>query len=284
VPIPALRTSRSAPRSATPPRAPGQSWARAVAALAPVLRLALGAALALPGGAALPAQAAEARVAVAANFTAATHRLAAAFERESGHRLIASFASTGTLYAQIRNGAPYDVFLSADMERPRLLESEGLGVAGTRFTYAVGRLALWSAQPGLALDDGAVLRGDAVRRLAIANPKTAPYGSAARQVLEHMGLWEALQGRLVQAENIAQTYQYVVTGNATVGFVALAQLEAAQPASAWWLPPAGWYAPIEQQALLLRRGADNAAARAFLAYLRGPAARATLAALGYGAP
>ena len=269
-----------------PPSAPAVLRPAAAPARLPALRLGLlllGLGLGL--GALPPAApAAEVRVAVAANFAAATHRLAVDFERESGHRVVASFASTGTLYAQIRHGAPYDAFLAADAERPRLLEREGLGVPGTRFTYATGRLALWSAQPGLVGGSGDVLRSGAVRTLAIANPRTAPYGAAARQVLERMGLWEALQGRLVQGENIAQAYQYVASGNATLGFVALAQVQAGGVAADHWLPPTEWYAPIAQQALLLQRGAGNAAARAFLAFLRGAQARAVIEALGYGAP
>jgi molybdate transport system substrate-binding protein len=248
---------------------------------------ALLAALAGLAASALPARADEVRVAVAANFTAATRRLAAEFRLETGHVLVPSFASTGTLYAQIRHGAPYAMFLAADARRPALLEAEGLGVPGTRFTYARGRLALWSATPGLLRDGPQALRGD-FRALAIADPRTAPYGAAAQQVLRRLGLWEALQGRIVQGENIAQAYQYVASGNATLGFVALAQLRAAQPQAdaqgEVWLPPEDWYAPIEQQALLLRRGAAEPAARAFLDFLRGARARAVIEALGYGLP
>jgi molybdate transport system substrate-binding protein len=244
-------------------------------------RLLLAAALLL-GFAAAPAAADEVRAAVAANFAGAVRRIAPAFERETGHRLIASFASTGTLYTQIRNGAPYDVFLAADERRPALLERDGDAVPGTRFTYALGRLALWSATPGLAGQGAALLERGDFRALAIANPVTAPYGAAAQQVLEHLGLWQRLQPRLVRGENIAQAYAFVASGNAPLGFVALAQVQDAAPAPAdIWLPPPDWYQPIVQQAVLLRRGAANPAARDWLAYLRKPAARATLIALGY---
>ncbi len=250
-----------------------------------VLAAVLLALLALRLPAAAPASAGEVRAAVAANFTRAAQRLAQGFEQESGHRVIASYGSTGTLYAQIRNAAPYDVFLAADERRPALLERAGDAVPGTRFTYAVGRIALWSATPGRASAGAALLEGGDFRALAIANPKTAPYGAAAQQVLAHLGLWERLQPRLVQAENIAQAYQFVASGNASLGFVALAQLQdpAVAPVNAadYWLPPAQWYRPLVQQAVLLRHGADNAAARAWLAYLRGPAARDVITALGY---
>ncbi|HKI97421.1 MAG TPA: molybdate ABC transporter substrate-binding protein [bacterium] len=226
----------------------------------------------------------EVRVAVAANFTTAMRRLAAEFQQESGYALSASYASTGTLYAQIRHGAPFDVFLAADVRRPHLLELDGLGVSGSRFTYAVGRLALWSAKPGFMHGSEQVLNNGGFRALAIANPRTAPYGAAAQQVLQHLGLWAPLQGRIVQGENIAQTYQYVASGNAALGFVALSQLKAAHPHADAWLPPEGWYRPIEQQALLLRHGAQSPAARAFLTFLRGPRARRVIETLGYGLP
>jgi len=225
-------------------------------------------------------------VAVAANFIAAARAVAAGFERAGGDRVRLSFGSTGNLYAQIRNGAPFAVFLSADARRPRLLEAAGLAVPGTRFTYALGRLVLWSADPGLIRGSGAVLRSGRFRHLAIADPRTAPYGSAARAVLERLGLWRRMRPRLVIGENIAQAFQFVASGNAELGFVALSELPSAHgphPGSRWRVPQR-LYPPIRQQAVLLRRAADDPAARAFLAYLRGPAARRAIRAHGYGLP
>lgn len=233
------------------------------------------------------ADADEVRVAVAANFAQTLTALAEAFTAATGHRVLASTASTGKHYAQIRNGAPFEVFLAADAERPARLEAEGLSVPGTRFTYAVGRLVLWSPRPGYVDADGAVLNQEAFRHLAIANPKTAPYGDAARQVLTHLGLWDSLQARLVRGENVGQAFQFIASGNAELGFVALAQIQ--YPGSpvdgSRWLPPADWYAPLLQQAVLLPRGRDHAAARALLAFLRGsPVARQIIEAHGYALP
>ncbi|MFL6624360.1 MAG: molybdate ABC transporter substrate-binding protein [Sulfurifustis sp.] len=220
--------------------------------------------------------------AVAANFTPAMQRLARDFERRSGHHLIPSPGATGALYAQIRNGAPFDIFLAADRESPRRLEQDGLSVAGTRFTYAVGRLALWSAQPGMVDANGDVLRQGVPGRIAIANPKTAPYGAAAVQTLRRLGLWERLAPRLVQGENITQTFQFVRTGNAAFGFVALAQIRAlpAQTGS-YWLVPAELHEPLAQDAVLLKRGINNIGARAFLEYLRSAPAKSVIEELGY---
>jgi molybdate transport system substrate-binding protein len=220
------------------------------------------------------------RVAVAANFTAAMKRIAAGFERVSGDRVLVSFGSTGSLYAQIRNGAPYDLFLAADERRPRLLEGEGAAVPGSRFTYAVGRLVLWSAQTGLVDRRGAVLGHGSFTHLAIANPKTAPYGAAAEQVLRHLGLWEKLQPRIVRGENIAQTYQFTATGNAQLGMVALS--EARNSGGSRWDIPQNLYTPIRQQAVLLVRGRDNPTARALLAYLKSDAGRRVIHSFGYG--
>lgn len=230
-----------------------------------------------------PAEAAEVRVAVAANFTTAMKRIAARFEASTGERVVSSFGSTGTLYAQICNGAPFDVFLAADKRRPRLLEENGDAVAGTRFTYAVGRLVLWSARPGYVDDAGQVLKAGSFAHLAMANPKTAPYGAAAEQVLKDMGLWQRLQPRLVQGSNVAQTEQFVATGNAELGFVALAQVKGAADGASGseWLVPHTLYRPIEQQAVLLKRGRHNAGARAFIAYLKGAQARSVIEKLGY---
>jgi molybdate transport system substrate-binding protein len=232
-----------------------------------------------------PAHAAEVSVAVAANFTAPLEKLAAAFAKESGHHLVISSGSSGKLYLQITAGAPFEVLLSADSERPLRLEKEGLAVAGTRFTYAIGKLVLWSREPGFVDPAGAVLAGGSFRHLAIPNPDIAPYGAAARQVLQGLDLWQKLGPRIVQGEDIGQTYQFLATGNAELGFVALSQIRAAgEPRGSLWIVPAERYRPIEQQAVLLARGKDNPAARAFLDFLRGAPARALIQEFGYGLP
>ncbi len=227
--------------------------------------------------------AAEVRLAVAANYTGTMQVLAQRFEAQSGHRLRVSYGSTGKLYAQIEHGAPFDVFLAADRRRPRLLEAQERAVAGSRFTYARGRLALWSAG-ALPVTGPETLRRGGFAHLAIANPATAPYGLAAKQVLQKLALWKALQGRLVRGENIAQTYHFVDSGGAELGFVALSQLRGngARPKGSAWSVPADLYAPIEQQAVLLNRGRDNPAARAFLRFLKGAQAQAVNARFGYG--
>ncbi len=223
------------------------------------------------------------RVAVAANFAPTLKRLADDFIAQTGHRLLISSASTGKHYAQIRNGAAFDVFLAADTARPKRLEVEGHAVTGSRFDYALGRLVVWL--PGLdAVDDArAALIDPQVRRLAIANPRLAPYGLAARQVLEAWGLWSEVQPRLVRGENVGQAFQFVATGNAQAGLVALSQLLGldASARGAYREIAAGLYAPIRQQAVLLRAGP---AAESFLAYLRAPRARAIIGAAGYALP
>jgi molybdate transport system substrate-binding protein len=229
------------------------------------------------------ARAADVHVAVAANFAAPMHRIARAFEEHTGHRALIALGATGALYAQVRQGAPYGVFLSADEATPRRLEAEGLGVPGTRLTYAVGRLVLWSARPGRVDDAGAVLREAAFRRLAVANPKLAPYGAAALEAMSRLGVLESLRPRLVQGENIAQTYQFVASGNAELGFVALSQVQADGriASGSGWLVPSSLHAPLRQDAILLSPGRDNPAARALLAFLRSDAARALIRAHGY---
>jgi molybdate transport system substrate-binding protein len=218
----------------------------------------------------------EAHVAVAANFAVPARQLAQAFGAGTGHKLILSNGSTGKLYAQIRSGAPFDVLLSADEETPRRLEAEKLAVPGSRFTYAVGRLAF--IHPGQHRVDEQVLRRQGFRRLAIANPKLAPYGAAAKQTLEKLGLWEAMQPKLVQGENIAQTFQFVATGNADAGFVALSQIDRGAP---HWLVPEGLHAPLRQDAVLVSRGARNPAASGFLEYLKSAPARERIRSHGY---
>lgn len=229
------------------------------------------------------AWAGEVRLAVAANFTAPMRKIAQAFERETGHKAVLAFGSTGHFYAQVRNGAPFQVLLAADAETPRRLEADKLGVPGSRFTYATGRLVLWSRQPGLVDDRGEVLRSGRVARLAIANPKVAPYGAAAVEAMQALGVWTALQSRLVQGENIAQAHQFVATGNAPLGFVALSQVSADGRLSegSAWIVPASLHAPIRQDALLLLPGQGQPAALALLAFLQGPQARALMRAHGY---
>lgn len=223
-------------------------------------------------------------VAVASNFREPAAALAEAFETETRYPVLLSVASTGKLYAQIVNGAPFDVFLAADRVRPERLEADGRGAPGTRFTYALGGLVLWSRDPLLAdRDCRAALEADGNWRLAIANPELAPYGLAAQSFLEHEGLWERLGPRLVYGENIAQALHFVATGNARLGLIAASQAgDERLPAAtcAWRVPPA-LHAPIEQQAILVTRAADNEAARAFLDYLRGAAGRALIERFGY---
>ncbi|MDD3449969.1 MAG: molybdate ABC transporter substrate-binding protein [Gammaproteobacteria bacterium] len=234
--------------------------------------------------AATGARAGEVSVAVAANFKATLEEVGAAFTRATGHQVLASSGSTGKLYTQITQGAPFAVLLAADSARPERLEREGHAVAGSRFTYAVGRLVLWSPDPDRVDAEGAVLRDPGLQRLAIANPRSAPYGAAAQEVLEGLGLWDALQPRLVRGENIGQTFQFVASGNAPLGFVALAQVRAGGQPGSQWLVPQALHAPIEQQAVLLGSGANNPAARAFLDYLRGPEAVAIIERYGYDVP
>jgi molybdate transport system substrate-binding protein len=230
-----------------------------------------------------PAVAAEVHVAVAANFAAPMQRIARAFEEQTGHRALIALGATGALYAQARHGAPYGVFLAADETTPRRLETDGLGVPGTRFTYAVGRLVLWSPRPGLVDDAGGVLREGRIQRLALANPKLAPYGAAAVDVMTRLGVLEALRPRLVQGENIAQAYHFVASGNAELGFVALSQVQTDGriTAGSAWLVPQSLHAPLRQDAILLAAGRDNPAARALLEFLRGETARALIRAHGY---
>lgn len=238
--------------------------------------------LALPAlatAAAPPARAAEVRVAVAANFTDAAKDIAASFEQATGHRVVYSFGSTGQLYTQITQSAPFEVFLAADQERPAKAIEAGHGVPGTRFTYATGRLVLYSRDAG-RVTGPEVLREGAFTRLAIANPATAPYGTAALETLAAMGVQEALAARLVRGNNIAQAYQFVATGNAELGFVALSQVIGHPQGSRWIVPPS-LHRPIAQDAVLLQAGAGNPAARAYLAFLRGPRASEIKARFGY---
>jgi molybdate transport system substrate-binding protein len=227
--------------------------------------------------------AAEAQVAVAANFAEPMKALAALLEKTTGHTLKISTGASGAIYTQIRNGAPFDAFLSADNERPERLEQDGLAQPGTRFTYATGRLVLWSAKAGRVDDQGAVLRAADLGKVAFANPRTAPYGAAAVQVIQQLGLSAAITPKLVQGESIGQTFAFVTTGNADVGFVALSQvLEGGRlKAGSMWVIPQTLYEPLRQDAVLLKRGAGNEAARALLQLLKSADGQALIRAAGY---
>jgi molybdate transport system substrate-binding protein len=229
------------------------------------------------------ASAEDVQVAVAANFTAPMQAIAAAFEQDTGHKVRLAFGSSGKFYAQIRNGAPFQVLLSADDETPARLEREGMAVPGTRFTYAVGRLALWSAQAGAVDARGEVLKQGGYAHLAIANPKLAPYGAAAIEVLKNRGLLEAVQPKFVQGENIAQTWQFVASGNAELGFVALSQVtrDGKLTGGSAWIVPGDLHTPIRQDAVILAAGKGNTAARALMAYLKGEKAKAVIRTYGY---
>ena len=232
------------------------------------------------------AQADEVRVAVAANFATPLKTLAAEFEKDTGHTLALSAGATGKLYAQIKSGAPFDVFLSADDETPARLEKEGDAVAGSRFTYAVGRLMLWSAQPNTVDAQGAVLKTGNFKHLALAAPHLAPYGAAAVQTMTQLGLLAALTPRFVQGESIGQTYSFVGSGNAELGFVALSQVFENGKISkgSGWIVPASLHEPLRQDAVLLVRARDKVAARALLTFLKSEKARGLIRAFGYETP
>ncbi len=248
----------------------------------PVLGLALSTAL-LP-----TAQASEVSVAVAANFTGPMKDIAAAFAEDTGHEARTAFGSSGKFFAQINNGAPFEVFLSADAATPARLAEDGMTVPDTLFTYALGTLVLWSSNPEqIPTGDGAaVLKAGDFRKLAIANPKTAPYGAAAIATMQALGVEEAMTPKFVQGENIAQTYQFVSTGNAEVGFVALSQVikDGEIGEGSGWRVPGDMHEPIRQDAVLLKRGADNPVATALMEYLQGERAQGIMRAYGYHPP
>jgi molybdate transport system substrate-binding protein len=227
-----------------------------------------------------PARAAEVKVAVAANFTEPVKEIGAMFEKATGHKPIFSFGPTGGFYNQITQAAPFEVFLAADDTTPAKTIKEGYGVAGTSYTYATGKLVLFSKTEGLTLGEQALKDGK-FAKLSIANPKTAPYGLAAVETMQKLGVYEALKGKIVEGNNIAQAYQFVDTGNAEVGFVAYSQV-ALKPGGSRWVVPASMHNLIAQDAVLLKTGADNEAAKAFLAFLKGPEARKVIEKYGYG--
>ena len=241
--------------------------------------LTLTAALALSAA----AQAEVVQIAVAANFTAPARALAEIFARTTGHEAKLSFGATGAFYTQIKNGAPFDILLAADDERPIRLEKEGDTVPGSRFTYAIGQLVLWSAKPGFVDGEGAVLKGGNFNKIAIANPKLAPYGAAAVETMDKLGLAAALTPKLVTGESIGQTYNFIATGNAELGFVALAQvLDGGKLKSgSMWVVPAKYHAPIIQDAAILKRAAANPAAKAWMALMRSPNTQDFIRSYGY---
>ena len=226
------------------------------------------------------------RVAVAANFYPLMQRMAVQFEKDTGHQTVLSSGASGKFYEKIKNGAPFDVLLSADDETPARLLKEGDAVAGTAFTYAIGKLILWSPNANAVDAQGAVLKTGKFRHLAIANPKTAPYGTAAVEFMTQLGILNTLRPRLVQGENIAQAYQFVATGAAEIGFVAYSQVikDGKIGSGSGWLVPASAYTPIRQDAVLLNKGKNATAARALLDYLKGQKATAIIQASGYDLP
>ena len=230
------------------------------------------------------AGAAEVQVAVAANFTVPMKEIAAAFEQETGHKVSAAYGATGKFYAQITNGAPFEVLLAADDATPTKLVKEGAAVAGTQFTYAIGTLVLWSAKPGFIDDQGQVLAAGNFQRLAIANPTVAPYGAAAVEVLSGLGLLATVEPRFVTGENIAQTFQVVSTGNAELGFVALSQVmkDGKIADGSAWVVPGKLHEPIRQDAVILEKGKGKPGAIDLMEYLRGDKARAVIKSFGYG--
>jgi molybdate transport system substrate-binding protein len=232
---------------------------------------------------AIPAMATEINVAVAANFTAPMKQIAAAFEKETGHKVALSFGASGKFYAQIKNGAPFQLFLSADDEKSLLLVKDGLAIADSRFTYAIGTLVLWSAKPGFVDAKGEVLGKDHFSKLAIANPKLAPYGVAAIEVLTKQGILKTVTPKFVQGENISQTFQFVSTGNAELGFVALSQVmkDGKISTGSAWIVPGMLHSPIRQDAVLLAPGKDSAAAKALLDYLKSDKSKKIIRSYGY---
>jgi molybdate transport system substrate-binding protein len=237
-------------------------------------------------GAVASANAGEVNAAVAANFTEPVKQIVESFQKDTGHTVKLSFGSSGKFYSQIKEGAPFDVFLAADEKNPKLLEKEGLAVEGTRFVYALGKLVLWSPQPGYVDDKGYVLRKGNYNKIAYADPKLAPYGLAAKETLDDMGLWSVVQSKMVTGESITQTYQFAATGNAEMAFIALSQItkDGKVTEGSWWLVPAHMYNPIKQAAVQLSGAKDKTAAQAFMAYLKSDKAVSIIRSFGYELP
>lgn len=232
--------------------------------------------------AAFGARADEVSVAVAANFTAPMKQIAVDFEKDTGHKLVAAYGATGKFYAQIKNGAPFEVLLSADDETPTKLVKENAAVAGSQFTYAIGTLVLWSAKPAIVDSKGQVLKNGGFDHLALANPKLAPYGTAAVQAMQALGVYDSLAPKFVMGENISQTHQFVSTGNALLGFVALSQvLVDGKIEGSSWVVPAKLYSPIRQDAVILNKGKGKPAVDALIKYLTSDKAKAVVKAFGY---
>jgi len=229
------------------------------------------------------AHADEVQVAVAANFAGPMQKIAAAFEQSTGHKVLQTSGSTGKFYAQIKAGAPFEILFAADDETPARLETEGAGVKGSRFTYAIGTLVLWSNKPNVVDSKGDVLKKGDFTHLAVANPKLAPYGLAATEAIKALGLTEALTPKYVVGENIAQTHQFVATGNAELGFVALSQVQDGGniKSGSAWIVPAKLYSPIRQDIILLNNGKGKPAAEALMHYMKSDAAKAVITASGY---
>ena len=225
------------------------------------------------------ARAGTTNIAVAANFTDAAKEIASAFKAKSGHEAILSFGASGQIYTQIQQSAPYKVFLSADDERPKKLAEEGLAIQGSRFTYAIGKLVLWSKDQDLIKGE-ATLKANAFSRLSIANPSAAPYGAAAIEVLEALNLYGTIKTKIVMGNTIAQAFQFVETGNAEIGFVSLSQITGNKAGSRWMVPQS-LYTPIRQDAILLKNGETDDASREFISFLKGPEARAIIEKYGY---
>jgi molybdate transport system substrate-binding protein len=232
-----------------------------------------------------PALADEVSVAVAANFTAPMQKIAADFEKDTGHKVVSAFGATGKFYAQIKNGAPFELLLAADDETPAKLIKENAAVAGSQFSYAIGKLVLWSAKPAIVDGAGEVLKNGGFDHLAIANPKVAPYGAAAVDVLKALGVNDALQPKIVTGESITQTYQFISSGNALLGFVALSQvLKDGKIEGSSWVIPAKLYTPIRQDAVMLGKGKGKPAAEALMKYLKSDKTKAVITSFGYELP
>ena len=227
--------------------------------------------------------AAEVMVAVASNFTSPMKRIAESFGRETGHQVRLSFGSTGSFYAQIRNGAPYHILFSADDETPQKLVSDGLAIDKSQFTYAMGRLVLWSPNKGYFDNNGDILKTQSIKKIAVANPQLAPYGLAAVQVLNKLGLYSNLESKLITGENITQTYQFIASGAVDLGFIALSQIyqEGVLANGSAWIVPSSYHAPIQQDAVLLKNGQDNEAAKALLLYMRTQKIKSLIKSYGY---
>ena len=231
------------------------------------------------------ARADDLSVAVAANFTAPMKQIATDFEKNTGHKLLVSYGATGKFYAQIKNGAPFEVLLSADDDIPAKLVKEGAAVSGSQFTYALGKLVLWSSRPAVVDAQGLVLKSGDFKHIALANPKLAPYGAAAVQTLQALGLYDSLSPKFVTGENITQTHQFVSTGNALLGFVALSQvLVNGKIEGSSWVVPAKLYTPIRQDAVILENGKGKPAAEALMKYLQSAKATAVVKSFGYELP